>query len=524
MTIALLLAACSLGHFSDDTPPESASPAGDSAGPAGSDGAAMDGGGDGGASPDGGGADGGGRDGGGTADGGGDGGSSIDCPYSSADQPDDRSLSTNVSGRVEHTGIDGYTDSYLYDETEYLKIGVRQDWGGSIVFFGLTDGSAGVNSTNTIDANDTGREVQVAFYDPDRAMQGCAWNASCQSFPTPCPESITYLGWNPVQGGNRCNNGSGVDAITELSEGGLQLVTTPLFWNPDWESTTCSNDGCDDPSTSSLRSDVEVQQTLRFARTHVVELRTTLTELGGLDHAATYQEMPTVYTSNGVGGPDLWRLLLSDGTEVSIDTPGNDGFYYENVTSPDPWVTLQDDAGDYGVGILYENGVVDFQGWQNRDLPFNNVRALFSFGIPAYGTVNARAYLIIGSFDTIAGEAAAVMADAAPFGVLDTPADGDSATGRVDVSGWALDNRGVASVVARLDESAEQALTYGSSRPDVAVAWPGYPAGDAGGFVGQIDLSAVDDGSGCPHLVEIVATDTDGNSRTIDRALVSVAR
>ena len=447
-----------------------------------------------------------------------------DCRWTVAEQPDDRALSTNASGRQETTTVNGYTDAYLYDATDYMKIGVREDWGGSVVFFGLTDGSSGTNSSNTIDGNDTGREVQVALYDADRLMQGCAWDASCQIAATTCPNSITYLGWNPVQGGNRCNNGSGVDAVVATSDGGLSVVTTPLHWNPDWEASDCTSDGCNDRSTASLRSEVQLTQTLRFARTHVVELRYSATETGGMDHAWTYHEMPTVYASNGTAGPDLWRLRLSDGTNVTIDTPGNDGFYYENVTSPDPWVTLQNDGSDYGVGILYENGVTAFQGWQQRSLPFNNVRALFPFEIPAWTTVNARAYLLIGSFDTIRSEASTVMATLAPFGVLDTPSDGESVAGSLSLSGWALDNRGVTRVAARIDESVKVALAYGAARPDVCLAWPGYPGCDYVGYSGSVDLGAVDDGSGCPHLVEIIATDADGNSRTVDRALVTVQR
>ena len=105
------------------------------------------------------------------------------------------------------------------------------------------------------------------------------------------------------------------------------------------------------------------------------------------------------------------------------------------------------------------------------------------------------------------------MNSLAPFGVLDSES--------TNVSGWALDNRGVARVVARVDESAELPLTYGASRPDVALAWPGYPGAAAVGFTGTLDLASLGDGSGCPHLVEIVVTDTDGNERTIDRALVA---
>ena len=42
-----------------------------------------------------------------------------------------------------------------------------------------------------------------------------------------------------------------------------------------------------------------------------------------------------------------------------------------------------------------------FQAWQLRSLPFNNVRALFSFGLPANGVVHARAYVILGSLASV---------------------------------------------------------------------------------------------------------------------------
>jgi len=396
---------------------------------------------------------------------------------------------------------------------------VRQEWGGTIVFWGLADGSPGSNDTNAIDANDTGREVQAAFYDPDRQYQGCAHNASCQSAGTACGASITYLGWNPVQGGNRCNNGSGIDSIS-TSDGQLDPWTTPLQWNPNWDDTSCDSGGCDDSSLEWRTSDVSLRQSLRFVRTHVVELRYELHEQGGLDHASTVYELPTVYSANGQGGPDLWRLFDASGQQIDIDTPaGNDdGFYYINFTSPEPWVSLQNDDASYGVGILYENGETDFQGWQLRSLPFNNVRAQISFAIPAGGAVMARAYLLIGGYETIAGEAAWVLSNLAPFGWLDAPGETVS-SGQTDISGWALDNRGVVSVHALIDESEQVPLCYGGSRPDVCAVWPGYPDCDAVGFSGSHDFGEPQD---CPHLLEIVATDSDGNERVIANSLVQV--
>ena len=230
--------------------------------------------------------------------------------------------------------------------------------------------------------------------------------------------------------------------------------------------------------------------------------------------------MPTLYTANGKRGrPDLWRLMDPNGTQIPIDTPSDsDGFFYENFTASGPWVSLQNDDLSYGVAILYENGLRDFQGWQKRDLPFNNVRSRIVFGIPARGAVHARAYLLLGSFATIQAEANALMDELPPFGVIDSPTE-ESSSGRVRIHGWALDNRGVTAIEARVDEGAPVALRYGDSRPDVCVAWPGYPQCDGVGYSGEIDLGAP---SECPRLVQVIATDTDGNRRTIAERLVTV--
>jgi hypothetical protein len=445
----------------------------------------------------------------------------IQCP--AVADPDPVPLSPlageSPAGATETTQVDGFTDDYLYNQAGALKVGARRDWGGSLIFYGMADGSVGMNDTNAIDANDTGREVQVAFYDPDRIMQNCAWNASCQTTPTTCPGSITYLGWNPVQGGNRCNHGSGVDAV-DLSGGRVTVTTTPLFWNPNWDRQDCVTDACADPVQSWRRGDVQVVQRLRFVRYHVVELDYTVTNLAAVDHAPTAQEMPTLYAANGNHGPDLWRLFDSTGTEIPIDTPaGGDGFNYENFTSPGGWATMQDGTATYGVGLYYENRVTSFQGWQLRSLPFNNFRAIFVFGIPASASVRARAYLMLGALGTQQNEAAWLDANLAPFGVLDSPGVNATITGSVPVWGWALDNLGVTSIVLRLDGSTDVPLTYGSPRSDVCRVWPGYAGCPAVGYSGTLDTSTL---TPCPHLLEVVATDTSGNQRVIARRRVVV--
>lgn len=421
-----------------------------------------------------------------------------------------------ASGRTESVRNGSFTDEYIYDATGGFKLGVRREWGASVVFFGQAGDRPGSNRTNTIDAQDTGREVQIALYDPDRRVQGCAWNASCGSGGG-CPEQIRYLGWNPVQGGNRCNIGSPTDSVT-TSAGSLIASTVPLQWNPDWEARDCGPDSCRG-SGSSLRSDVRMTQTVRFVAPRIAELHYTIENLTDVSHRPTGQEMPTMYTSNGREGPDLWRLMDPSGAQVAIDTPaGGDGFFYENFTSSGPWVSLQNDDLSYGVAILYENGLREFQGWQLRSLPFNNVRSRIVFGLPPRGTVQARAYLLLGSLATIQAEAANLLATIPPFGWLDSPGEA-TGSGPTSIHGWALDNRGVASVEARIDESVTVPLRYGDARPDVCLVWPGYPRCDRVGFSGSYDFGPP---SACPHLVEIIATDTDGNRRTIYEQLVTV--
>ncbi len=423
-------------------------------------------------------------------------------------------VAMSPGGAVETLTDGGFTDDYLYDGTGYLKVGHRREWGATIVFFGMADAGPGMNPSNTIDANDTGREVQVALYDPHRIMQGCAWNASCVSNPgAACPPSITYLGWNPVQGGNQCNIGSGVEWV-QVTPGVLEAGVRPRHWNPDWEAQSCTDSACSDPQLKMLQSDVLYTQRLRFVSTHVVEMQMTVENLSDIDHASTLQEFPTLYATFGNAGTSNLNVLLdSNGQQIAIDQPANDGFFTKSFSSPGGWATLQNGTLDYGVGIYYENRQTEYQGWQKAGV-FNNVRAKFAFGIPGLGTVTARAYLVLGSFATVSALINQLDATLPPFGALDTPATDAVAEGNLAISGWVLDNKGVALLEVLLDGAAVTTLPVNGARPDVCLTHPGYTMCDTVGFSGTLPLDGV---SPCPHLLEIRATDTDGNPRIIAR-------
>lgn len=408
----------------------------------------------------------------------------------------------------------GHTDVFLKSQTDYIRIGARLDWGGTVVFFGL---SANPGS-NVIDANDTGRELQLALYDPTRAMQGCAHDASCQSGGTACPTSITYLGWNPVQGGDECGHGGKVLSHGKHGEG-LRLSVQPVQWNPDWDKPTCVKSPC--PSAG-----IPVQVTytfdLRFLTEHVVEVASQVTSQETMSHPSTGQEFPTLYVAHS--SPDLPLLLDAAGKTIALTTPGNDGFYFGNFTSPAPWVTWQDSAKTYGVGLAMDQGITSWQGWRGDGSTapyFHNVRAQIAFGLGAGKTVRGLSYLALGSFATVKAELTAALAKRPPFGVVDAPGlDVKLQPGQaLTVTGWVLDSAKVGTVDVAIDGKKAATLTVNKARPDVCAVYPAYDGCPDVGFSGTVPTSGL---GPCPHLIRVSATDKDGNTTVLGESRLRV--
>ena len=113
--------------------------------------------------------------------------------------------------------VSTYQDgSVLYLEsasgTDTSRVGLQTAWGGLIVEVSL-------NGTNLVNQHDTGREVQVAEYDGSAQYDRCA---GCTG----------VFGWNPVQGGDKYDEGSPVLAQT-LAADSLYIKAQPYQWNPD---------------------------------------------------------------------------------------------------------------------------------------------------------------------------------------------------------------------------------------------------------------------------------------------------
>jgi hypothetical protein len=419
-------------------------------------------------------------------------------------------------GGIVEQASGGHTDVFLKSPTDYIRIGARLDWGGTVVFFGLTSNAG----SNVIDANDTGRELQIALYDPTRAMQNCAYNASCQSGGTPCGNSITYLGWDPVQGGDECGHGATVVSHGQVGDA-LEVLVRPLQWNPDWDATDCRNSAC---GASGVPVQVLFRMQFRFVREHVVEVMTEVVSEESISHPVTGQEFPTLYVAHNTSGTDLPLLLDAAGTVHPLNTPGNDGFYYDNFASTAPWVTWQNSAQSYGVGLAHDQGVRDFQGWRGDGTTapyFHNVRAQMAFGLPAGGSVRGISYLALGSFATVKSEIEAALGARGPFGALDAPAAGavhHHGGNPITVAGWVLDTAHLASVTVQIDGATVATLSVDHARADVCAVYPKYDGCPTVGYSGTVATSGLD---ACQHLLRVVAQDADGNTRTLGERVIA---
>ena len=58
-------------------------------------------------------------------------------------------LSFNGETRKVRNGT--FDDDYLQDHDGKIKVGIREQWGGALIFFGNENGQPGSNASNTLD-------------------------------------------------------------------------------------------------------------------------------------------------------------------------------------------------------------------------------------------------------------------------------------------------------------------------------------------------------------------------------------
>lgn len=110
--------------------------------------------------------------------------------------------------------------------------------------------------------------------------------------------------------------------------------------------------------------------------------------------------------------------------------------------------------------------------------------------------------------------------DGEPFGQFATPIDNSTVYGSIAVTGWALDDVGIESLkIYRKDGSTSvyigDAVFVEGARPDVQVAYPGYPDNHKAGWGYMLLTNFLPNSGNGTFVLEAKAKDTSGNEVTI---------
>ena len=213
-----------------------------------------------------------------------------------------------------------YEDDLCVENDRY-KIGCRLSWGGAMTYFeDKQDGDPELS--NLVNIHDTGRLIQQSFY-------GTYSNGEYESGTS----SGTTWPYNPVQGGDRHNQGSDRLIDVEVGEDYIYILSQSLDWALDKALTYTYYE-----NTYTLKED------------HVI-VDNVATDFSGWVHTAGGQEIPAVYI---VSYFDTFSYY--NGTKPWTDD--DEGIYYE--AELEGW-------GNAGSFPLYRGNTETWSIWINSD-------------------------------------------------------------------------------------------------------------------------------------------------------------
>ena len=389
----------------------------------------------------------------------------------------------------------------MYLDSGVVRVGIDKDWGGAIreIWY---DGQNLVNNW------DGGRLIAVSLYDGD-AKTG--FNAGDPEWGwNPCPsdkhDSVNrpmtysfdngilyikarYLEWNPDNKGGGKGHPIATDSVVETWIG--FVPGDPAAINVKYRAT---HEGTD---THALAGQEIGFAYIRTPYSRFVTYAGSAPWTGALPTVETLSAFPAM---GNTAASEQWAGFV-DPEDVGLIVWAPQSYpivsyvYFDN-----PQGNRQENSTYYmgpraffavGPGFSKEIGVYFYAGkWQDA-------RALFH-----------RLHQEVTPPDVMH-----------PMGYVDTPAQNASLSGAVDVSGWVIDDRGVASVEIRLDGVRVGQGRQGLPREGVARDYPGLPSAPNSGFVFALDTRLFANGS---HVLEVWATDTAGNTSRLKQGKVTI--
>jgi hypothetical protein len=244
-----------------------------------------------------------------------------------------------------------------------------------------------------------------------------------------------------------------------------------------------------------------------------------ITHFGADSHADSAQELPVVYVNPNVsrflyyGGNTPW----TNGALSQLTMPGSccQVFY-----TPEQWGAYVDSANT-GIAVYTPMQFPSGKGFNaGSTLQFT---PLCPYSWDPGSVLEFDTFILVGPVDESRAAIYALHSQQSgpsplpPFGSLDSPHTGDTLTGTTTVSGWAWALSAVASVDVYVDGNRVGSATYGLSRPDISLSYPGAPSNPA--FDYSLDTVPFANGS---HAVIVKVTDTEGMVATFATAQVTI--
>lgn len=264
-----------------------------------------------------------------------------------------------------------------YIQNSKIKVVVDLTFGGAITKI-IPLGNQPHSGQNLVDNFDSAANA----FDPGRLVQ-CDFYAAGENYPGFMSSEV---GYNPTQAGNKYKYGSPTIAYRNT---GTMIYTKaiPLEWNPD-------NKG--GGPLKPIASDVYFEQWISLDGA-AIKYEWKVTNLSSKKRGATdLQEVPVIF-----GNPAIFRMFAT----YTGSYPWKWGQYtiYTLPPSTNPlwvyssefWGALIDDVG-YGITLYSPAKYSRFAAMNVNGSTY--MRGVTSFAIPAYGTVQGLAYLIVGNY------------------------------------------------------------------------------------------------------------------------------
>jgi Big-like domain-containing protein len=358
--------------------------------------------------------------------------------------------------------------------TEIVRVGLLKSWGGAITEVSL-------NGTDYVNDDDPGRQIQTSLWDGSGNY-------------------VTSWGYNPVESGDHFFNGSPLLAST-LGPDSIYTRTQPLQWAPE-----NFGGGWANPVLGDAYIEKRISVVPGFNRVFKVHYK--ITHFGSDAHSTAGQEAPVMYVN-----PNVPRFLYYEGsapwTNGALSQHTMPFACCDSLHTPERWGAYVDGT-DTGIALYTPGQYPNSKGFNaGSTLQFT---PLSPFTWDPGAVLEFDTFILVGAVTESRAAIYALQSQQSgpsPFsavGYLDVPASGDILGGRATVAGWAWAITGVVSVDVFVDGNRVGAATYGGSRPDIPIAFPGAPSNAA--YQYSLDTTAFPNGS---HTV--VAKVTDGAGR-----------